>query len=173
MEKGTPSVARAVSCRSSEPAATGRPVPPRASKIPLLARSQGLYLLLSGLWPLVHYRSFETVTGPKADPWLVRTVAGLAATMGYVQLRTDASEEGTSTARRIGMGAALTFGTIGVVYGGSGRISRIYLLESAVEALWILAWRSHSSRSGGSAGPARTKAGRGSQDRLSTSTTVS
>lgn len=173
MEKGTPSLPRPMPCRSLEPAADGHRVPHQSVKNSLLARSQGLYLLLSGLWPLVHYRSFETVTGPKADPWLVRTVAGLAATMGYVQLRSGASEEGTSAARRIGMGAALTFGTIGVVYGGSGRISRIYLLESAVEALWILAWRSHSSRSGESARPARTKAGCGFQGPLPTSTTVS
>ena len=41
-----------------------------------LARAQGLYLLATTAWPLVHYRSFEWVTGPKADRWLVQTVAG-------------------------------------------------------------------------------------------------
>lgn len=105
-----------------------------------LATAQGLYLLATGLWPLVHYRSFEMVLGPKEDDWLVRCVAGLGATMGYAQLRAGSAPGGKAAARRLGIGAALTFGAIDVIYGGGGRISRLYLLDAAAEAVWLGAW---------------------------------
>jgi hypothetical protein len=102
--------------------------------------AQGLYLLATGVWPLVHYRSFEWVTGPKEDVWLVRCAGGLAATMGFVQLRSGASDGGRAAARRLGIGAAATFGAVDLVYGCAGRISRIYLLDAAVEVAWLTAW---------------------------------
>lgn len=105
-----------------------------------LARAQGLYLLVTGVWPLLHYRSFEAVLGPKVDDWLVRCVSGLAVTLAYQQLRTRATSQGLTTARRIGIGAALSFGGVDLRYGGSGRISRIYLLDAAVQACWLAAW---------------------------------
>lgn len=37
-----------------------------------LAAVHGGYFLLTGIWPLVHRRSFERVTGPKSDYWLVQ-----------------------------------------------------------------------------------------------------
>lgn len=38
---------------------------------------QALYYFVSGLWPIVHMASFEKVTGPKNDKWLVQTVSAL------------------------------------------------------------------------------------------------
>jgi hypothetical protein len=40
---------------------------------------QAAYYLATGLWPLVHLPSFEAVTGPKTDDWLVHMVGLLAA----------------------------------------------------------------------------------------------
>ena len=37
-----------------------------------LARVQGAFNLVNGLWPLIHMRSFEAVLGPKRDRWLAR-----------------------------------------------------------------------------------------------------
>jgi hypothetical protein len=42
-----------------------------------IAQWHGAFNLVSGLWPLVHRRSFEGLLGPKADYWLVNTVGGL------------------------------------------------------------------------------------------------
>lgn len=105
-----------------------------------LARAHGAYNLLSGAWPLVHLRSFEAVSGPKADRWLVRTVAGLLVTNGAVQLLSGPSGDALEQARRIGLGTAATLGVIGAVYGGQGLISRVYLLDALVEFGWIGAW---------------------------------
>ncbi len=51
------------------------------------ALGQGAFWLASGAWPLVHYPSFEAVTGPKEDDWLVKTIGGLIAVVGATLLR--------------------------------------------------------------------------------------
>jgi hypothetical protein len=43
---------------------------------------QGAYYLVSGLWPLLHFTSFEAFTGRKRDRWLVRTVGLLTCGIG-------------------------------------------------------------------------------------------
>jgi hypothetical protein len=47
---------------------------------------QAAYYLITGLWPLVSLRTFEMVTGPKTDDWLVRMVGLLAAAIGAALL---------------------------------------------------------------------------------------
>lgn len=43
----------------------------------LAPASHGPIYVVSGVWLIVHSHSFERVTGPKADRWLVKTVGGL------------------------------------------------------------------------------------------------
>ncbi len=38
----------------------------------------------SGLWPIFSLRSFEWITGPKVDGWLVKTVGALVSVVGGV-----------------------------------------------------------------------------------------
>jgi len=45
-------------------------------------------------------------------------------------------------AHRLGIGTAVTLGLVDLVYGATGRISRVYLLDALVEAGWIAAWSS-------------------------------
>ena len=47
-----------------------------------LARAQGTYFFVTGVWPLLSMRTFEAVTGPKRDRWLVKTVGVLVAVIG-------------------------------------------------------------------------------------------
>jgi len=105
-----------------------------------LARAHGTYNVVSGVWPLVHLRSFEAVTGPKQDRWLVQTVAGLLLVNGVVQLASADSSEGQRAARLLGLGTAGTLTTIDLVYAPKRRIRRIYPLDAAFEIAWILAW---------------------------------
>ena len=105
-----------------------------------LSRAHGLFNIVGGLWPLLHMRSFEAVSGPKTDRWLVRTVAGLMVSNGLMQWRAEASADGMAAARRVGMGTALTLGGIDIVYAVPHRISRIYLVDAVLEAGGVLAW---------------------------------
>ena len=102
-----------------------------------LARAQGLFNVASGAWPLLHLPSFEAVFGPKTDRWLVRTVAGLLLTNGLVQLRAGRPED----ARRVGLGTAVVLAAIDLRYAPPGRISRVYLVDAAMQLAWIAAWR--------------------------------
>ena len=106
----------------------------------LVARGHGCFNVAGGVWPLLHMRSFEAVLGPKVDRWLVRTVAGLMAVNGAVQMAAGRSTDQLRQARRIGMGTALTLASIDIVYASQGRISRVYLADAVLEVAWILAW---------------------------------
>src|SRR5688500_905278 len=52
-----------------------------------IAALHGLYFLATGVWPLLSRRSFERVTGPKADFWLAQTVGILVAGVGSTILQ--------------------------------------------------------------------------------------
>jgi hypothetical protein len=47
---------------------------------------QGMYFLLTGVLPLISIRTFEAITGPKTDKWLVQTVGVLVTVIGAVLL---------------------------------------------------------------------------------------
>ena len=103
-----------------------------------LPLAQGVYFLLTGIWPLLSMRTFEMVTGPKVDRWLVKTVGLLVAVIG-ASLLADASRPSRGT-RLLGAGGAAALGGIDVVYALKGRISKIYLADAVVEALLVGLW---------------------------------
>jgi hypothetical protein len=105
-----------------------------------LARSHGAFNVVGGLWPLLSMPSFEAVTGPKTDRWLVRTVALLMVANGVVQWRAAGSGQLAAAAREIGIGTAATLGAIDLAYGLRRRISRMYLVDAVLEVGWVLAW---------------------------------
>jgi hypothetical protein len=104
-----------------------------------LARAHGAFNVAGGLWPLLHLPSFERVLGPKVDRWLVRTVSGLMVVNGLTQLSAD-SPDTLEQARRLGVGTAATLAAIDLVHVGNGRISKMYLLDAALELAWVGAW---------------------------------
>lgn len=93
---------------------------------------------------MLHMRSFEAVFGPKTDRWLVRTVAGLLIGIGWSQVRAAGTPEGVRHARRIGVATATSLLAIDLVYVPLGRLRPTYLLDAAMEAAWIRAWRASS-----------------------------
>lgn len=107
---------------------------------PNIAMVQGSFNVVNGLWPLVHMRSFEAVSGPKADKWLVRTVSGLLIAIGLEQLRAASNPGGDAVAKRLGIGTAATLAAIDLVYVAKGRISKVYLVDAAVELAIIRTW---------------------------------
>src|SRR5512138_2105430 len=98
------------------------------------AVGQGVSWLAMGLWPLVHYRSFEAVTGPKEDDWLVKTVGGLIAIVGGTLLVSARRRDPTPEAAVLGAAAATALAVADLRFVARGRISRVYLLDVVVEA---------------------------------------
>lgn len=101
---------------------------------------QGLSFLATGIWPLVSIRTFMTVTGPKTDVWLVKTVGVLVAVIGVVLLA--AGSRGRMIPELVGlaMGSAAALAAVDVWYAWRRVIPRIYLADAAVEVVLILLW---------------------------------
>lgn len=60
---------------------------------------------------------------------------------GLAQLRA-AGDPGTAEhARRLGTGTAVTLAAADLIYVGNGTLSKMYLLDAAVELRWISLWR--------------------------------
>ncbi|MGW0121230.1 hypothetical protein [Streptomyces sp. NPDC003327] len=105
-----------------------------------VARAQGLFNLVGGAWPLISLRTFEWIYGPKADRWLQKTSGGLLASAGISMLLAGADDEGVRHARRVGIGTALTFLAVDLVYVPRRRIPATYLMDAAKETAWLAAW---------------------------------
>jgi hypothetical protein len=101
---------------------------------------QGGYYFKTGLWPMVHRRSFESVTGPKTDWWLVITVGALACAIGSALLIAVGCG---MLSRAVAVFAILTAGAflaVDLLYALRGRISAVYLLDAAFEAFLLVLW---------------------------------
>ena len=126
----------------TEPAKPKESPPPRGiSKLPLLAAAaHGFFFLVMGLWPIVSLGTFEAVSGPKKDHWLVITVGWLIAVMGAVLLLAAVRRRVGLEMFVLGIGAALALAGVDVVYVFKGTIQPIYLLDAVTEALFITLW---------------------------------
>lgn len=109
--------------------------------LPIAPWVQGGYYLATGLWPIVHLRSFEAVTGPKRDRWLVRTVAMLVAVVGASLLVAAWRRRTPPESRALGVGSALGFLVIDTVYPLLRRIPPIYLLDAVAQLVLAGLWR--------------------------------
>jgi hypothetical protein len=110
---------------------------------------QGVYYLVTGLWPLFHISSFEAVTGPKTDDWLVQTVGVLAAVIGAALLFGCRHRPGVDVVV-LAVLAAVGFAAVDVVFVSRGIISRIYLVDAVVQGLFLAAlalWSAKNRRS--------------------------
>ena len=105
----------------------------------LLLIVHGLYLLIGGGWPLVHWKSFEAVTGPKLDEFLVHTVALLLILVGNILLgqRRTAVER---SAVQLAMGTSLILGTVAIVSAAGGWVWKVYFIDGTIHLLFVLAW---------------------------------
>jgi hypothetical protein len=106
-----------------------------------LAWGQGLYWAATGAWPFVHMRSFEAVTGPKLEHWLVRSVGVLVLAIGGTLALAGARGRVTPEIRLLAAASAGGLAAVEAWYAGRRRrISRIYLADAALEAAVASAW---------------------------------
>jgi hypothetical protein len=113
--------------------------------------AQGLYYLVTGIWPLVSIRTFLMVTGPKTDHlqspnptetdhWLVMTVGSLIVAVA-VTLLYGAWRRGTARELAVlAIASAIALTAIDVIYVTRQVILPIYLADAAIEVVLVLAW---------------------------------
>jgi len=106
----------------------------------LVAMVQGFYFLITGVWPLVSMATFQKVTGPKSDHWLVKTVGIIVAVIGLGLIISGVSGHFTPEIILIAIGSATGLAGIDVIYVSKRVISPIYLLDALAEVVLILWW---------------------------------
>lgn len=102
--------------------------------------AQAIYYLISGIWPVVEIRSFQALTGPKVDLWLVKTVGLLVAVVGAALGVAGARRRITPETAMVAMGTSAGLAAIDAVYVARRRISLVYLLDAAGELLMLAGW---------------------------------
>jgi hypothetical protein len=100
---------------------------------------QGAYYVVTGLWAIVHIESFQKITGPKTDIWLVKTVGLLLAVIGTGLLLAAYRQQFDPALMVVAMGSAASLLAVELVYVAKRTISRVYLLDAAIEA-GLIAW---------------------------------
>ncbi|ACG72254.1 conserved hypothetical protein [Anaeromyxobacter sp. K] len=112
-----------------------------------LALGQGAFYAATGAWPLVHMPSFVAVTGPKLEPWLVRTVGVLVGTIGATLLAAGARRRITPEVRLLALASAAGIAAVELWYAGRRRrIAPVYLLDGAGELALAAAWAAAGAR---------------------------
>ncbi|HUR94034.1 MAG TPA: hypothetical protein VMY76_05595 [Gemmatimonadales bacterium] len=91
--------------------------------------------------------SFEAITGPKVDDWLVRMVGLLATVIGATLLVAARQGARTLELHVLALGSASAFAAIDIWYALQGRISSIYLADAVLQ-LGLLALLARPRRAG-------------------------
>jgi hypothetical protein len=104
-----------------------------------LAVAQGAFYVATGVWPIVHLRSFEAVTGPKPEGWLVKTVGALIAVVGGTLLAAGLRRRVPPELMLLATGSAASLAAVDLVYSPQ-RISPVYLLDAVAEGVLLTGW---------------------------------
>src|SRR3982750_2047418 len=96
---------------------------------------QSTYFFITAVWPLISIDTFMLVTGYKTDIWLVKTVGALlipiSLCMGvHLVIKTD-----PRPAVLLGLLTTIAFMSIDIYYVSQNIISKIYLLDAAIELI--------------------------------------
>jgi hypothetical protein len=105
-----------------------------------LLKIQGIYYIITGIWPILSMDTFLMVTGPKTDLWLVIVVGMLIFLNGLVFLYCSYAKERNIPVEFLAAGMALTLAVLEVIFFIQGIISAVYLLDAALELVLVIFW---------------------------------
>ena len=102
---------------------------------------------MTGIWPLLHIRSFEWVSGPKLDRWLVKTVSVLISVIGGTMGVAARRRRITPEIELLAVGSAIGLAAIDTIYVARRRIRWVYLVDAVAELGLAAAWlNAHGQR---------------------------
>lgn len=101
---------------------------------------QGGFYVATGLWSLLSINTFQRITGPKHDVWLVKTIGVIVTVIGAVLASAALRGRVTPEVEALAVGSAAGLAGIDVVYVARRRISPVYLLDAMAEAALIALW---------------------------------
>lgn len=94
---------------------------------------------MTGIWPIIDDTTFQLVTGPKEDLWLVKTMGLLLVLVGIVLLTTINNVVSLSTKSLI-IAVALSLAIADFWYVSVGVLGLPYLLDGFVQLFFVIAW---------------------------------
>lgn len=97
---------------------------------------QGIYFVVTGIWPLLNMASFITATGPKQDTWLVEMVGLLSTSIGLTYIVTSLRRRALPIL--LSYSVSFSFLVMDLIYVMSGEIDQIYLLDAGIQAAFII-----------------------------------
>src|SRR5262245_21971392 len=106
----------------------------------ILCILQGVYFLVTGIWPVMSIGTFQLVTGPKVELWLVKTFGVLIGVVGAALIVAGWRGCASTEMAVLGVGTAAGLAAAEINYVLRGRISAIYLADTLVEAGFLVAW---------------------------------
>jgi hypothetical protein len=106
----------------------------------ILSITQGIFYLVSGLWPFISASSFQKVTGPKADFWLVKTVGVLVSVIGSVLISAGLRRKQNIEVPMLAIGSASGLAGIDIAYVAKKRIPPVYLMDALAETVFAVLW---------------------------------
>ena len=121
--------------KSSEPVLSRDSLPLR-----IVGRIQGYFYIVTGAWSLIGPRSFQIVTGFKADFWIAQTVGAILALIGLVILLAVRARRITREIVVLGAGCALILGIADVLCVFAPRTTHAYWLDAVAEIAFAIAW---------------------------------
>ena len=107
---------------------------------PTVALVQGIYLLVTGIWPLLSMRTFLAATGPKTDLWLVKKVVLLLAVIGAMLIYAQRTINVNPPVAFLAIVSAASLVVVEIVYVLEKVISPIYLGDALIEIALIIWW---------------------------------
>lgn len=103
-------------------------------------RLQGVVYVVTGLWSILHLKSFQKVTGPKVDTWLVQTLGAIVAVQGVSYLVASRRKQARAETAISALGTALSLAAIDMLYVFRRRIRPAYLLDACFELGLVYLW---------------------------------
>jgi hypothetical protein len=102
---------------------------------------QSAYYGVTGVWPLISPNTFQAITGPKSEMWLVKTFGVLITVLGLGLGRSAARGRVDPDLRGVAAGAAGALAAADVWYVLRGRIRVTYLGDAAAQLALLAALR--------------------------------
>jgi len=99
-----------------------------------VALAQGCYFLITGIWPLLHIKSFQMVTERKTDLWLVKTVRVLVLVIGAGLVVAGITQPFARGLILIAMASTVSLMGVDLVHAFKRVISLVYVLDALLEA---------------------------------------
>ena len=102
--------------------------------------------MATGLWPLFNIESFQQVTGPKTDLWLVQAFGVLVAVVGVVLLVAAWRGKAPLEIATLAVGVAIALAGVDVVFVLRRDIGPVYLIDALAEIGLVALWAGAMSR---------------------------